>query len=306
MKTQHSTTNILMSLLVTTLISSPSTTMAMAKSIKDTTTTTTPSAPTTPPTATPTQPAPAREPASFTQSLTPENFNVFTEVSYPVGELVDSKFQSYRELIPERNAQQGHASDSCDTNATNEDRFADRIAYAVETKMHASQAGLGYVGSAYGMSSDENSYIPNSLISHPLCTVTTDTLNTTLGGRKVPSAATIKKINEFANRMNQYRREALAGSRDSYVKASKLWSKFMMCTSYTESLTSANTSKSDSVAQAYAPSDYRRPASVLFYEDPFQDAESRLNIGLFQFTPSSGGNVQACIREWNKLYPKCG
>lgn len=237
--------------------------------------------------------------------VAPENFDVFKDVSYPVGQLVDSKYQSYRELLPTRNAQQGYYIDKCDTNIQGQDRFADRVAYSVDLKMHSSKAGLGYVGSAYGMSSDENTYLPNSLISHPLCNVTADTLNTTLGGRKVPSAATIKKANEFANRMNQYRSEALAGNPEGYVKASKLWSKLMMCTSYTESLTSANTATSDRVAQKYAPAGYRRPASVLFYEDPYQDAASRLNIGLFQFTPSSGGNIQACIREWNKLYPQC-
>ncbi len=300
MKTQNNTTNILAALLVTTLISSNG--LAMAKApVKDTETPTT----TTPPTTSnPTSPV-IREPAAFTESITPANFDVFSEVSYPVGQLVDSKFQSYRELLPQRNAQEGHYSDSCDTNPDGQDRFSDRIAYAVEVKMHPSQAGLGYVGSAFGMSGDESTYFPNSLISHPLCTVTADTLNTTLGGKKIPSASTIKKANEFANKMNEYRRLALAGDRAGYVKASKLWSKFMMCTSYTESLTSANTSTSNNVASKYAPSGYRRPASVLFYEDPYQDAASRLNIGLFQFTPTAGGNVQSCIREWNKLYPKC-
>ncbi|HEX7675375.1 MAG TPA: hypothetical protein VF412_14465 [Bdellovibrio sp.] len=298
MKTQAKKTNILMGLLVTTLISSQA--LAMAKApVTDTTDTTDRSTTTTPSTPV------VREPAAYTGSITPADFNVFTEVSYPVGSLVDSKFQSYRELIPERNAQEGQTTDACDTTPDGQDRFSDRIAYAVEVKMHPSQAGLGYVGSYYGLSSDESTYTPNSLISHPLCNVTADTLNTTLGGKKIPSAATIKKANTFVDTMNSYRRAALAGDREGYVKASKLWSKFMMCVSYTESLTTANTSTSDRVAAKYAPAGYRRPASVLFYEDPYQDAASRLNIGLFQFTPNSAGNVQACIREWNKLYPKC-
>ncbi|QDK36678.1 hypothetical protein [Bdellovibrio sp. NC01] len=298
MKT-HTTTNILASILVTTLISSNGFAMAKAP-VKEDTASSTPSTPSPTPSATP-----VREPAAITGSITPADFNVFNEVSYPVGQLVDSRFQSYRELIPQRNAQEGHYTDSCDTTPDTQDRFSDRIAYAVELKMHPLQAGLGYVADAYGMNSNENTYLANSLISHPLCNVTADTLNTTLGGKKIPSASTIKKANEFANKMNEYRRQALSGDREGYVKASKLWSKFMMCTSYTESLTSANTSKSNSVASKYAPSGYRRPAGVLFYEDPYQDAASKLNIGLFQFTPNSGGNVQACIREWNKIYPKC-
>ncbi|KHD89772.1 MAG: hypothetical protein OM95_01485 [Bdellovibrio sp. ArHS] len=302
MKTQKINTNILAALVATTLFSS--TALAMAKKPVDTGGTTNPPA-TTPNNPTPTPPV-VREPAAVTDSITPEGFDVFAEVSYPVGSVVDTNYKNYRELIPTRNAQQAHASDLCDSNLDQNDRFADRISYAVELKMQPSKAQLGYVASYFGLNSDVNTYLPNSLISHPLCNVTSATLNTTLNGKNVPGAATIKKINEFADRMNSYRREALAGNRDGYVKASKLWSKFMMCLSYMESLTTADTTKSQNVAAKYAPSGYRRPAGVNFYEDPYQPAESRLNIGLFQFTPDAGGNVQACIREWNALYPKCG
>lgn len=248
---------------------------------------------------------PSREPAAIVDSITPEGFSVFQEVAYPVGSVVDTNYKSYRELIPMRDAQQSYRTDNCDIALENKDRFAERIAYAVELKMQPTAAKLGYVASYFGMSSDVKSYLPNSLISHPLCNVTSATLNTTLSGKNVPSAATIAKANEFADRMNAYRREALAGQRDGYVKASKLWSKFMMCLSYMESLTTADTTKSQNVAQKYSPPGYRRPAGVKFYEDPAQPAVSRLNIGLFQFTPDSGGNVQACIREWNEIYPNC-
>lgn len=254
----------------------------------------------------PTAPPPVREPAAISGSITPEGFDTFREVSYPVGEVVDTIYKNNRELLPVRDAQQSYRTDNCDPQLEKNDRFADRIAYAVELKMQPSRAQLGYVASYFGLSKDVNSYLPNSLISHPLCNVTSSTLNTTLGGKNIPSAATIKKANEFANKMNTYRREALAGDRQGYVKSSKLWSKFMMCLSYMESLTTADSSKSQSVGQKYAPSGYRRPAGVNFYEDPNQPAVSRLNIGLFQFTPDAGGNVQACIREWNVLYPKCG
>lgn len=250
-------------------------------------------------------PIPSREPSSTAQSLTPENFDVFSEVAYPVGHGVDSYYRSYRELLPVRNAQESYRSDSCDVNLQGRGRFADRIGYAVELKMQASRAQLGYVASYFALNKDVNTYLPNSLISHPLCKVTQATLNTTLNGKNIPSAAVIEKANLFADRMNQYRREALAGSREGYVKSSRLWSKFMMCLSYTESLTTADSNKSKSTGEKYAPSGYRRPAGVKFYEDPLQPEASRLNIGLFQFTPDSGGNVQACIREWNQLYPSC-
>ena len=39
-----------------------------------------------------------------------------------------------------------------------------------------------------------------------------------------------------------------------------------------------------------------------FYEDPFQNEASRLNIGMFQFTPTYTGNIIPCIRQWEKSY----
>ena len=79
----------------------------------------------------------------------------------------------------------------------------------------------------------------------------------------------------------------------------------MGCLSYTESLTTADSSRSYRVADKYAPSDYRKPEGVKFYEDPYQDEASKLNIGLFQFTPTWYGNVNPCIRNWNAWFPSC-
>lgn len=249
--------------------------------------------------------SPGREPAAVAGSITPKDFNVFSEVSYPVGSVVDTTYKSYRELLVTRNAPQGHHTDSCDPMLDSQDRFADRISYAVELKMQPSKAQLGYVASHFNMNGDINTYLPNSLVSHPLCQVTAGTLKTTLSGKNIPGTATITKINTFVNKMNQYRREALNGNRQGYVKASKLWTKYMMCLSYMESLTTADSAKAKEIAERVAPSDYRRPAGVNFYEDKNQPIESRLNIGLYQFTPDAGGNIQACIRSWNALYPKC-
>jgi len=131
-----------------------------------------------------TSPTVPQAPALNTDMPAPQNYNVFSEVAYPVGEIIDSEFQSYRDLLPQRNAQQGHGTDQCDLSEQTHDSFADRISYAVELKMHPSKAGLGYVSSYFGLSSNEGTYFPNSLISHPLCNVSADSLDTTLGGRK--------------------------------------------------------------------------------------------------------------------------
>lgn len=248
----------------------------------------------------------AREPAAILDRLTPSGFDPYFEVGVTEGQAVDAIYRQNRELMPVRNAQESHYTDSCDPGLDRKDSFAERIAHAVELKMQPSVAQVSYVGSLFGMSNDASTYLPNSLISHPICRVSRSTLETTFGGKNIPSDATIAKANRFAELMNSYRREALAGSRDGYTKASQLWGKFFMCLSYMESLTTADTNKSYNVASKYAPSGFRKPAGVNFYEDPNQPAESRLNIGLYQFTPNAGGNIQACLREWNQVYPRCG
>ncbi|WP_413290418.1 hypothetical protein [Bdellovibrio sp. HCB337] len=231
--------------------------------------------------------------------------DVFYKIAYPVGLNVDERYSSSRELIPRRSQSGSHSTDSCDESLDGRDRFAERIAYAVEVKSKRSRAQLEYVAPYYGLSKDIRTYTPNGFLSHPMCPVSKASLKTTLGSKYVPASKTVEKANVFVSRMNRYRSEAMAGNKDSLLQARKLWSKFMMCLAYTESLTSADSTKSSQVAKKYAPSSYRRPAGVKFYEDPYQSPESRLNIGLFQFTPNSAGNVQACIRGWNATFPAC-
>jgi hypothetical protein len=44
---------------------------------------------------------------------------------------------------------------------------------------------------------------------------------------------------------------------------------------------------------------------VKFYYDPLQDdAVSKQNIGLYQFTPKIGGNIDACYNAWNNIMGK--
>lgn len=300
-------TNLIQTLVLTSLLLSTQTLLAMGKRAPASDPVVTPkppAAPSQPPVVS--NPSPVtREPAAVFDRLTPGGYDPFVEVAQTQGPVVDEKYRSYRELMVNRSLASAHYTDTCDPALDTKATFADRIAHAIEIKMQPSRAQLGYVGSLFGMSSDVSTYQPNSLISHPLCIVSQSTLNTTLAGKNVPSADVITKINRFAQRMNQYRREALAGRYEGYQKASQLWGKFFMCLSYAESLTTADTQRSSQVASKYAPSDYRRPAGVNFYEDPYQPEASRLNIGMFQFTPTASGNIQACLREWNQVYPKC-
>lgn len=253
-------------------------------------------APTLPP-VTPGTPAGAVRP-----EVLPE-VDVFADVSYQVASQVDDQHRSYRELLPQRSSEMSHQVDQCDVSLQNKSSFADRIAYQLDLHMNDLKGELSPIASYYALSSNVSSYYPVSLIRQPMCGVTSATLSKTIN--KVPSARVIEKMNTFANRYNQYREGALQGDASSFTKLHRLWGRMMMCLAYTESLTSANTKTSDRVAASVAPSGYRRPAGVLFYEDPYQDAASKLNLGLYQFTPNAGGNINSCIRQWNNIYPQC-
>jgi hypothetical protein len=253
------------------------------------------------------EPPPQQQPPPQTSPTIPRTdfVDYILEVSEPVAIQVDKRFSSYRALEPNRAPAGAHSTDSCQNEIQNKNSFADRISFVVDEGMKAKKAQLSYVASYFGLSSDNNSYAANSLMSHPFCKMDNASLNSTYGGKRVPDLSTIVKMNQFADRLNSYRQQILGGDREGIVKAEKLWARLMMCLSYSESLTTADKASSERVAQKYAPSDYRRPAGVLFYEDPYQEAESRLNLGLFQFTPSSGGNIQSCLRSWNQTYKSC-
>ena len=95
------------------------------------------------------------------------------------------------------------------------------------------------------------------------------------------------------------------GDEEAKMLLTKKWSKLFSCLAYTESLSTADSSSSNRVAKKYAPSGYRKPSGVKFYEDPYQDEASKLNIRMFQFTPTGSGNINACLGSWNEYYPQC-
>jgi hypothetical protein len=186
-----------------------------------------------------------------------------------------------------------------------ETRFADAIAYQVNEHFKSSKAELTFIASLFGLPSTLDQHVALSLTSFPLCSVTIQTLTQTIGGSRVPSQRVINQLNQFADQMNQLRDKSLSGDEEAKKQLVRRWSRMMMCLSYVESLTTADTPTSDAVARKVGPQGYRRPAGVKFYEDPRQPVASRLNIGLFQFSPDAGGNVFPCIRRWNKVNPQC-
>jgi hypothetical protein len=268
------------------------------------------SRPATPPAPTPkpptTPPKPPTVPTTPTVPPTvpelPADYDVFGEVSAAVGDQVDDQYSTYRELLAVRK-NDGVASNTCVGALTDRSTFSDQIAYAVFLNSQSRVSELSYLGGAYSLPTSQSGFLPASLVSNPLCPVTAASLAATIKGRTIPSAATIAKANTFSQNVNALRTKAIGGDRQSLVDLNKLWSKFMMCLSYQESLTTADATSSYNAAKSAGVAS--KPEGVKYYLDPLQSAESRLNIGLFQFTPASGGNIQACIRAWNKKFPSC-
>lgn len=235
----------------------------------------------------------------------PRVFNVFTEVATPESARVDRLYSSAAELGRSRPRGNLSAIDQCVPALQSETRFADTIAYQVNEHFKSSKAELTFIVSLFGLPASLDQHVALSLTSFPLCSVTTQTLTQTIGGSRVPSARVITQLNQFADQMNQLREKSLSGDDEAKKQLVSRWSRVMMCLGYVESLTTADTSTSESVARRVGPQGYRKPAGVKFYEDPEQPQASRLNIGLFQFTPDAGGNVFPCIRRWNKVNPQC-
>jgi hypothetical protein len=218
-----------------------------------------------------------------------------------IGKKIDTYYSS-SQLLGAR-ATANHLADTCESALKNENHFMGRISYHIEGALKTAHEEVGYVASAY--------YLPSSrtainLASQPLCTHTATSLQHTLRySNNVPATAVISKLNAFASTHNSLRQKVLQGDATAKLSFVRHWQKFMGCLAYVESLSDPDTSRSRSIASTYAPSNYSKPAGVKFYYDSTNDPESRLNIGLYQFTPNSSGNIRACLLKWNKKYPNC-
>lgn len=247
----------------------------------------------------PTVPAPTID---FGEDLRADEY---LNASSIVGPSVDA-YRRLSELTKVRNIVNDDAADKCFDDNEPHDQFADQISYYSQKMIKDVPAMVGSIGSYYGTSSSDSAYFPTSLIRHPLCSVNSSTLSQTI--KNVPSQTTINKLNEFAGAVNALRTEVINGDLNAKAELLSLWSRFFSCLAYSESLGTADSSTSQNVARKYSPSGYRKPAGVEFYEDPAQPAESKLNIGAFQFTPNKSGNISPCLKAWNKLHagkPSC-
>lgn len=217
-----------------------------------------------------------------------QNQLAWTSVADEIATEVDTYLQS-SELSAQRD------TDSCLDNLKGHNRFADGLGFFINELSVKRKMSLS-VASAFKMPSDTSKYQEVSLISHPLCEVTKESLSKTI--KKLPTDDTIALANRFANDHNRLRKT-------NPTELKKLWGKFFGCLAYKESLSTADLRSSQNVAKKYAPSDYQKPAGVKFYYDKLQPKESRLNIGMYQFTPNRYGNISPCIKDWNRSYSSC-
>ncbi|MDD0853195.1 hypothetical protein HBN50_08805 [Halobacteriovorax sp. GB3] len=243
------------------------------------------------------------EPTSPTYNISfLEDATLFEEVPNFIGAEVDSQF-STEELLKERSFTGEHFVDQCQSSLVGRTRFADRISFYVDQHMFNVRPYLSHLAPYYSVPNKMDDHIQTGLAHFPLCHSTRSSLSSMV--KKVPSNDVIEMLNEFEDKVNDLREKTIGGDEIAKVDLVKTWSKFMGCLSYVESLTTADASSSERVANKYAPSNYRKPAGVKFYEDPYQSSASKLNIGLYQFTPNWTGNIGACLKHWNQLYPSC-
>lgn len=216
------------------------------------------------------------------------------------------KFYGRAELTKERARNMNHYTDSCHPDFQEMHSFADMQNYFILKHLEDRPAQIDFLSSYYQVPKNINDIYPTSLMSHELCPVTEESLTASLSAGKVPDSETIQMLNEFTKINNQLR--ANLRVKDTYqnkFKYSQHWSKLTGCLAYAESLTTADSAESKEIAARNAPAGYTRPQGVGFYEDPQQPPVSRLNIGMYQFTPNMAGNIQACARQWNSMYPRC-
>jgi hypothetical protein len=225
-----------------------------------------------------------------------------------IAENVDRIHSSKGNLLRLRNDFSQHDTDSCQFKES--DDFSQVINYYLNEHFQTKYSQLAPdIKNIYKLTSE---VYPVSLTSHALCLVSRESLELTLSNynksrnAKIPDKDTIERINHFAITHNRLRKQwSKQGDKKAKLQLSKHWTKLFYCLSYTESLSDPDTSRSYDVADKYAPLDYEKPSGVKFYIDSLQSKASVLNVGLFQFTPNSKGNIRSCLIAWNKNFPKC-
>lgn len=175
--------------------------------------------------------------------------------------------------------------------------FANNLVFLVSKMLTPQNAYIDDIQNLFGVKKIEHLA---SLVNHQWCHISQQTWSNTVG-KKNPDNSSLDKMNQYIQNLNTL----INNPQQDHMLVTKHLSKLFICLGYIESLSAPDTKQSKKVARKYSPKDYQRPSGVQFYEDPYQDKESRLNIGIFQFTPNALGNIHPCIRSWNENFPQC-
>ncbi len=201
--------------------------------------------------------------------------------------------------------------------------FMASIQDAIAVGMKPQDPGLtdARIDQAYGFRARNGGH-DVSLISQPLCTTSESTVKATMGrfpyssrvsrgGQLRMNAEEIALSNRFTSLYNGYRKRALEGDTAAANDLQDLWTRFFGCLAYSESLGDAdvNNSRTSVIGKVRAGmrgmgiDDFRPLPGVKHYYDAWQsNPVSRINIGLYQFSPMNTGNVRSCVLRWNELY----
>lgn len=151
---------------------------------------------------------------------------------------------------------------------------------------------------------------PNfSLISQKLCPFSKKRLRGSQKKDKSPVPGVAKIYQDFADSHNEIHEAFSTGNPLTKIHAlassKKLYFKFFSALALKESLTSSEktTEKSRTLARAHGVT--KHPGVKHYYDATQDDPASQFNIGLFQFSPDSSGNIVSCIENWNHQFPNC-
>jgi len=171
------------------------------------------------------------------------------------------------------------------TKKRGETTFAKEIYEAVEYGMEDRIVPLDTLASTFNLVSKKKVSLNDELceLSHSQL----NTLLTPINGEAVKvTAANYQTVLKFIKEVNALDK---TGKQKAYTR-------LMYCLSYSESLSTADTTASATIARNLGAAKH---SGVKFYSDKLQqNPDSVLNIGLFQFSPVATGNIHPCLNEF--------
>jgi hypothetical protein len=206
--------------------------------------------------------------------------------------------------------------------------FEESIRLSIELNFEPQKNMLGQdIGETYGLdfSSDTGNETgfewktQVGLFSHPMCEIVDSyfiSRNSNDKSSRIKNA--IPSMNKLIQKYNalfyQYQKEKLANSSTQVLeviqkKMKNFYFSLLASMALKESLGDADNSKQSQLAKKFSEDysiiNYKRPPGVKFYFDKEQkDEVSKQNIGLYQFSPNSTGNINACYKAWNNIMGK--